>query len=248
MKQKKLLNKSNIKNFFYKLFYGYRLVFPVSVEKTVVVLSMHRSGSSLTANILEELGVNMGRSQMLPDETGQKGGFENKFIKNLNKDIIRSAGGKWFNPPLEKEILKQKEKFKSKIKRTLRMEAYPVWGFKDPRTCLTLPLFLPYLKNPIFIICRRDINEVADSLKKRNNLPKEKGLKIAKTYNKRIDKFLSENNNFPVLEINFKDYFAKPEETVNKIADFLDVKLSLRQKEKCLKIINPKLVSFNSKI
>lgn len=67
-----------------------------------------------------------------------------------------------------------------------------LWGWKDPRTTLTIKLYLPYLKNPHFICCFREPIEVAKSLYRRQKMPIKKGLKLAKIYNKRLLKFLRE--------------------------------------------------------
>ena len=53
-------------------------------------------------------------------------------------------------------------------------------------------LYLPYLENPHFICCFREPMEVAKSLKRRNDMPIKKGLKLAKVYNSRLLKFIND--------------------------------------------------------
>ena len=64
------------------------------------------------------------------------------------------------------------------------------WGFKDPRTALTIDVWLEHLPSPQFIACYRNYNDIAKSLQIRNNFPIEKGKKIAEEYYKRIANFL----------------------------------------------------------
>jgi hypothetical protein len=42
------------------------------------------------------------------------------------------------------------------------------WGWKDPRTCLTIPLYAPHLVSPRYIEIIRDKNAVTKSLAKRS--------------------------------------------------------------------------------
>ena len=53
--------------------------------KTVVVLGMHRSGTSMTSAILEKLGINMGDETLGPLETNPIGHFEDRMFLELNK-------------------------------------------------------------------------------------------------------------------------------------------------------------------
>lgn len=65
------------------------------------------------------------------------------------------------------------------------------WGFKDPRTVLTIDLYLPHLPNPQFITCYRGPMEIAKSLNKRDGMSIEKGMNISKIYNERLSEFIS---------------------------------------------------------
>ncbi len=57
---------------------------------------------------------------------------------------------------------------------------------KDPRACLTLPIWAKYLSHrPAIVFTYRHPLEVAMSLKKRDNFPLSKGLKLWITYNVR---------------------------------------------------------------
>ena len=55
------------------------------MNKTIIVLCMHRSGSSVVAGILSFLGVNMGEDLLPPTEHNPKGYYENPAFTYLNK-------------------------------------------------------------------------------------------------------------------------------------------------------------------
>tara|TARA_R100000908_G_scaffold64192_2_gene47227 strand:+ start:1391 stop:1918 length:528 start_codon:yes stop_codon:yes gene_type:complete len=165
--------------------------------KTFVILGMHRSATSLVAKGLNNV-IYLGEDDdMLPPQEDNPEGFyeNNKFI-DLNNEIISAAGGNWLEPPSEKAILSVKDEFTPKIKKLISEfnDTGDYWGWKDPRTVLTIRLFHPYLINPHYIACFRQPLEVAKSLNKRNMISIQKGLRTAMEYNFRIIKFLNDKH------------------------------------------------------
>jgi hypothetical protein len=194
-------------------------------EQTIVVLGMHRSGTSLMASILKELKVDMGgemSSGTAPDNP--KGFVENTNFLRLNDHLLACAGGFWDIPPKTEKIYKlsQNKKQINKIKSVLEAEQNKIFGFKDPRTSLLLELYYPFLKNPYFIVCKRDRLSVAKSLYTRGDMSIEDGLKLYDEYNKRIEVALKKIRK-PVLEISFEKITKNPEQEINKIKEFLKI-------------------------
>ena len=155
--------------------------------KAFVILGMHRSATSLVAGGLNKFGVNMGSNFIKSDRGNPMGYWENKKFRILNGEILHRAGGSWDNPPPRDKILALKNEFAPRIKDLIKESELPLWGWKDPRTILTIELYLPYLKNPHFICCFRDPMEVAKSLQRRNKFPLEKGL-VSKNIQQEIDR------------------------------------------------------------
>ena len=152
---------------------------------------MHRSMTSLVAGGIHNFGAHMGDQMIPPDSSNPKGHFEDAEFKRLNERILSSAGGTWCDPPSEIAIMSQKNTYDLLIQKLVeRKKRDPIWGWKDPRTTLTIKLFVPYLKNPHFVCCFRDPVEVAKSLQVRNKFSIEKGLQLAEIYNQRLLEFL----------------------------------------------------------
>ena len=160
--------------------------------KTIVVLGMHRSATSLLARGLYKSGVFMGHSLLGKTECNPWGHFEDIKLINLNDKILDAAGGSWDNPPNELDIYEAGYEIRDEIKAAVKKRERKLWGWKDPRTTLTIRCYQPFLKNPIYMSCVRDPKEVAESLKRRDNMPIDAGIELAKEYNKRMLKFLSE--------------------------------------------------------
>lgn len=124
----------------------------------VVLLSMHRSGSSLTANILQRLGMSLGPFELLGAEpTNPYGHFESIPFHDLNRRVQEWAFGfpddlpndpetrarfveseaEW---PTDRAIPKEWLEEGERLTRVLIESGSPS-GFKDPRTVLTWPFW-----------------------------------------------------------------------------------------------------------
>lgn len=161
--------------------------------KTIIVLGMHRSATSLVAQGLFSSGVFMGDRLMGSSPGNPQGHFEDMRFVNLNDSILAEAGGSWDNPPPEFEILQAGEKMCGRIAFLVKAsQRAPLWGWKDPRTTLTVKCYLPFLSNPIFVPCFRDPADIAASLHKRDGTPIERGVALANEYNKRLLSFLND--------------------------------------------------------
>lgn len=162
-------------------------------QKTFIVLGMHRSATSLVAKGLCMAGVHMGSKMLAPSEHNTFGHWEDTAMIAINHQLLKKAGGSWDVPPDEKDILAVakssgmvlREFFAKKNKK------YLYWGWKDPRTTLTIKCFLPYLVNPHFICCYRDPFEIAKSLQIRNGFSLAKGIELATIYNTRMMDFMT---------------------------------------------------------
>ena len=158
--------------------------------KTIVVLGMHRSATSLIAKGLAN-EINMGSVMLEPQEDNPEGFYENKYFVALNSALFANAGGSWDNPPSIKDLKEANTGMNDTIRAVVKQEQrQPIWGWKDPRTALTIDLYLPYLNNPHFVCVYRNPREVAKSLFKRDGIPIDKGIALAVEYNSRIRGFM----------------------------------------------------------
>jgi hypothetical protein len=163
--------------------------------KTVVVLGMHRSATSLVAKALST-EISMGTT-MLPTQPDNPNGFyENRYFVEMNDLLLLNAGGSWDYPPPREDIIEYNKHMEWAIKALIRREQCPpIWGWKDPRTVLTIDLYLPYLTNPHFVCVYRDPAEVAGSLARRGDMAYDMALGLCREYNSRLIDFM-ENRAF----------------------------------------------------
>jgi len=214
---------------------------PKKVEKTVVVLGMHRSGTSLIAGMLEKLGVNMGERQVGVHWSNPLGHFENIDFVKMDDKILEKVGGSWDNPPDISEILKLKhdKELMAEIESVVRKNEDTIWGWKVPTTSLTIELYLPFLTNPYFIVCYRNPEAIAKSLKKRDDMDREKALWLTEIYVKSIKEFFKRHPELKYMEIQYEKVIENPKDAIQKLIEFLGINPTQKQINDALSLVLP---------
>ena len=77
--------------------------------RNIVILGMHRSGTSMVARALATAGLYVGeQGELLSDQEDNPNGFwERKDVVSLNDEMLHNCGYSWFNPPPSELDLKQ---------------------------------------------------------------------------------------------------------------------------------------------
>lgn len=197
-------------------------------RKTLVVLGMHRSGTSLVAGIIEKFGCYMGSRLFNDLRSNPMGHFEDLDFMDLNVEILEKAGGDWASPPAECEVLKLESTFSARINERIKANnsCHNLWGWKDPRNSLTVKLFASRLTNPFYVYCTRDEMAVAESLRKRNGFSITKGIALKEEYDKRIRAFLNTVDSDRIFHVTYERIQADPEGFVREFAMFLQVDIA----------------------
>lgn len=168
---------------------------PATASQAVLILGMHRSGTSCLAGSLQEAGLYLGEVNTAAPHNA-KGNRESRAIMDLQDDLLRANGGDWDAPP--REVVWQPE---HRARRDTIIATYPTdrtWGFKDPRTLLTLPGWLEALSSVRFVGTFRHPLAVAASLHARNGIAIEKSLALWMTYNRLLLDY-HQRFNFPMV-------------------------------------------------
>jgi len=223
------------------------------MRKCVLVLGMHRSGTSLLTGMLNLMGVYLGKDLMSPNEFNPKGYFENFEIYRINEGILSKLKSSWDSmEELPSGWINRKElsPYKKKLKKIISEEFKfsNVFALKDPRICLLLPLYihiLGELKIEVrYIILKRKEIEIAESLRKRDKFSLFKSFRLFKKYEYNIIKYTHDKKK---IEIDFDDIITNPKKIILLLREFLGLKLKID--EKFLKIIknfvDPKLRHYS---
>lgn len=148
----------------------------------IIIVGMHRSGTTMLARQVEALGVLMGKKK--------DANHESTFFLNINRWLTVQSGGSWDNPQSIHYLLENKEARRRVVDyidryllRTPRAVSYlgwrkyvryrsPFnldipWGWKCPLNTFTLPIWLDLFPNAKVIHIYRHGVDVANSLRQR---------------------------------------------------------------------------------
>lgn len=193
----------------------------------VIVIGMHRSGSSALSGLLHQNGICMGEVQNFspgPSKENPKGFFENYRFRHINDQILFEHGYsvKLFDPdvPICSKISEPLERSMRYIIASYQA-AHPDWGFKDPRTCLTLnfwkKIFTNFKLKPKFILIKRPIQDIASSMVARGNEGKhQQFIDLANAYYA----IANLNHHFDFI-VHFKNLINDTDKECKRISNYL---------------------------
>ena len=155
-------------------------------RRAVLVLGMHRSGTSALARLLNLCGAALPETLVAPAADVNATGFwESQALLALHDEILEASGSSWhdlreldanwFTSPAAAS-------FRPRLAALLASEygAAPLLLVKDPRLCRLLPLWRPVLAEmgiePLVLLPVRNPLEVAASLRARDGFGEGKSL------------------------------------------------------------------------
>jgi len=168
-------------------------------RQVVVMLGMHRSGTSMLAGTLQAMGLCLGRVVKSAPHNA-KGNRESRVLMRLHEDLFWKNGGTWREPPEEARW----ERY-HKIERDLYIDGFrgvDRWGFKDPRTLFVLDGWLEVLPGARCVGIFRHPELVARSLMARDGMSADEALGIWVRYNQKLLAVHSQIR-FPIIEFGF---------------------------------------------
>ena len=127
----------------------------------VIVLGMHRSGTSLLTGSLEAAGLYLGEvNNQAP--FNRKGNKENESIRELNDALLERNGAAWNRPPNGQAQWSGADEEWSRSLISPYLAASRPWGFKDPRTVWTVEGWLRLLPHarPVGVFRHPSVEEL----------------------------------------------------------------------------------------
>jgi hypothetical protein len=152
-------------------------------RRAIIILGMHRSGTSLLTRMISLLGADLPKSLMAPDANNVTGYWESSEICDAVDRILFAAGSAWadwrrFSPVwhLAPEASAPVNDLRNIIQ--LEFTESDFFVLKDPRLCRVVPMLRKLFDElaieilPVLIL--RDPSEVVRSLAKRDQMPRQK--------------------------------------------------------------------------
>ena len=237
-------------------------------QEPLIVIGMHRSGTSMIARVLHRCGVFMGANRNSHDEA--------YFFLRRNQWLLRTAHSYWDNPnslhyllefkSARAEIIKIIKKDISSLKamqyfgsvQYLKLKFFNQyafkWGWKDPLNSYTLPIWLEIFPNAKVIHVVRNGADVAHSLYNR-----EKGRRN-KLFNKNTSfrcfdlneafllwaEYTTNCKNIAeglpaeqIMQIRYEDFLNEPSKNLKRISMFLNIDFLQAMESETIQSLKP---------
>ena len=192
----------------------------ITKSDILVIISMHRSGSSLTASVLQSAGLHIGRKLIQGDENNIKGYYENLDFNDFHRRVLASQGVDENGWTLQEKI-EVEDRFREEAKEIVAQASVSsVWGWKEPRTTLFLEFWADLLPSANFLLIYRSPWEVVESLYRQNHSlfkdQPELAVKLWKHYNQKIINFYNHSSSRCLL-VNTKTLIQNPAASIEAI-------------------------------
>ncbi len=224
---------------------------PAAPAAQVVVLGMHRSGTSAVISLLRLMGLWAGEEDDFPpaDEHNQAGYWEHRGVWSVDEAILRSLGASWSEAAdldLSRLGGKLGARLAERARETVRdLDRHGSWVVKDPRLCLLLPFWREILERPVCVLVHREPLPVARSLAARDGLPISYGIALWEQYTRAA---LASTQGLPRILISHRELMADPAATLRRLHAHLArhrpelAGLHVPSQEKIRAVLDPDLV------
>jgi hypothetical protein len=192
-------------------------------EGPVCIIGMHRSGTSMVANLLNHCGLSLGPEEKLlgPNANNPMGHFEHAGFLKINEALLKYLGGSWDNPPSPKPGWERDLALDTLVHEAQSLlesfADYSYWGWKEPRTTILLPFWKSLIRNIRFVICVRNPLEVAQSVAARDRIPIRVGAFLWHQY---MHAAIRDTEGCPAFFTFYDDYFKDSPAEFDRLVQF----------------------------
>lgn len=203
------------------------------LKKAILIVGMHKSGTSAMAGSLYHCGVAFGQyvSSGKPNENSYTL-YENSIFIKVNDKILESFGCTAMDLrklPSFETIAKGRKHVKT-VEKWMRHEYFDqedLFCIKDPRISLTMPYYLKALNKmdikPYVIFMTRPCEEVIKSTKMQGQVKE-----LCQSYKRRINEALIEFRPKSMI-IDFQGFVDAPVEVLEVVEERFDIDLNLTE-------------------
>ena len=197
----------------------------MSTNQIIVVLGMHRSGTSAITRGLQVLGADLGDNLIggIPDNN-EKGFWEDADINAFNDRLLWELGSAWGRlNAIDKQALLgdafENERKQAQDLLGSKLHDDSIFAFKDPRTTILLPFWQVIFKRlglaPRYLVAVRHPVEVASSLGKRDGFSLLKGVMLWGKYSIAA---IRETNHLPRIFVSYAALMQNPRYQLERIS------------------------------
>ena len=193
----------------------------------VLVLGMHRSGTSVVTNLLAELGCDLGGPTIEGQPDNPRGYWEHCDVTGIHEELLRATGRAWSDPwPIADDDFRgaAAELARGRLEEVLRrdMLPHPLWVVKDPRLCRLTRLWQDLVDSLGFEVrvahTVRAPSAVAQSLLARDGIPPWKSHLLWLRHYLEAELF---SRRFPRTVVQMEDLERRPEAELGRLCGAL---------------------------
>ena len=192
----------------------------------ILVVGMHRSGTSAITGGISELGLNPpARDDLMTDQPGNPNHYESVALTEFDDRLLAALGGTWSAPPTLSSGWERSPSL-SELEteaRAAMARAFPGGGisvWKDPRLCILLPYWRRVLPSPLAAVyVWRSPMAVARSLQRRDGFALSHGIALWDRNNRQAIANLA---GLEVLVVSYEEVLADPMAAFSDVATWID--------------------------
>lgn len=198
-------------------------------KRVVIVLGMHRSGTSAITKSLELLGIELGEKLHRPNSHNPKGYYEDTEVVRINDKLLWMCECSW-HMFLENQLREIPENVVSEVCAEAvelvqtRTTQFRRWGFKDPRATRLIPFWKQIIESagfePVFLIINRNPLSVAASLATRDQFS---AAKSAYLWAQHTLPAFRDTAGYTRVIVDYDLFLAKPLEHITRVADAFEL-------------------------
>jgi hypothetical protein len=157
----------------------------------VLVLGMHRSGTSVATRLVNLVGPSTSIDLLGPTTWNPRGIWESRSLIGFNDELLASTGHTWWYPPPDggryDTATAGLVAFTASARSAFdRVHPDAPWVWKDPRTSLVVPFWREVLGPVVGLLVYRHPLDVAMSLQRRNAMSPRFAVALWERYNRLI--------------------------------------------------------------
>jgi GT2 family glycosyltransferase/SAM-dependent methyltransferase/glycosyltransferase involved in cell wall biosynthesis len=190
---------------------------------------MHRSGTSMIAQLLKECGLYLGPSEKIRNASPDNpdGYWEHPGFVAINNQILEEFGGGWDlvpNFPADwKSSVRLQAQRKNSEELIKQFQEHEVWGWKDPRNSITLPFWNQQIRDLKIVIVVRNPVSVARSLAARGIASYSFSTTLWLNYYFHLMKGAASQEH---IITHYDSYFLDPAAELRRIVNFIGMPVS----------------------
>ncbi|MEO6629808.1 MAG: sulfotransferase, partial [Aquihabitans sp.] len=190
----------------------------------LIVLGMHRSGTSGVTRLLNLAGAWFGPPGIATEANDEnpKGFWERRDVREVCDGLLHGGGFDWYRlagfsvDAIPAEVVT--ERLAAFAETLASLDRHRPWVVKEPRLCLLYPLIAPMLDRAVCVHVTREPLEVAQSVSARNGLSVQGALALWELYSLRA---VAASAGQPRVHVRHEDVMNDPIGTTASLVDQL---------------------------